>query len=195
MIELLRAGLDAQVTVDAIADGLRGQAADGAAREVDPLARLVVPYLRSIPDALSHVFAIAGHPQCARAVTFAAGTVLAYAFDEEDLFPESRFGPLGLLDDAYLVHSFVEELGRMFPWAIPPGGPGYAAPTPLASAVVSGLLPDGVADALLRTCRSTLQVAHALFPGGPLGELDGARIEPRLRVAPALAVLGGGGTA
>ena len=70
------------------------------------LAAVLEPYLRSVPDALATALAMSKDPRCGRAVSFATGSILAYVFDEEDLFPEATFGIIGMLDDAYLVHAF-----------------------------------------------------------------------------------------
>jgi uncharacterized membrane protein YkvA (DUF1232 family) len=188
VIALLRAGTEARVTAPAVEEALHDHAPEATDTEVEQLAAVVGPYLAAVPDALERVFATARDPRCTRAVTFAAGTVLAYLFDEEDLLPEARLGLLGLLDDAYLVHAFADELTRTYPYAAPTG---QAGPGPVAGQVVAGLLPEGVADALLRTCRSTLQVAQALFPAGPAGGVPDDLPQPGLRVGVALDVLSG----
>ena len=101
--------------------------------------------------------------RCGRAVAFATGPILMYLLDEDDLLPESSFGIIGLLDDAYLVHTFVALLGQMYPFAaLPPDA--YTAPEARSFEVVASFLPDGVAHALLRTSETTIQVAQALFP-------------------------------
>ncbi|QIM22711.1 DUF1232 domain-containing protein [Phycicoccus sp. HDW14] len=194
MIALLRTGLDAQVTVPMVLAALRAHAPDVPGDEVERLAAVLTPYLASVPDALDQIFATARDPRCTRAVTFAAGTVLAYLFDEEDLLPEARLGLLGLLDDAYLVHTFADELSRTYPFAGPSAEAAGVSGGAAASHVVARLLPEGVADALLRTGRSTLQVAQALFPSGPV---DGAALdlpEPNLRVQEAATSLEGLGS-
>ena len=120
---------------------------------------------------------------CGRAVAFGTGTILTYIFDEEDLLPEASFGTLGLLDDAYLVHSFVDSLRRMYPFAAT--SLTYAAPDPQTSEVVAAILPQGVAESLRRTCESTIQVAQALFPSRQGVEVE-ATFEPELRVSEAV---------
>jgi hypothetical protein len=94
---------------------------------------------------------------------------------------------VGLLDDAYLVHGFVDSLGRMYPSAAAAASVEYAAPDARTSEVVAAVLPEGVADSLRRTCESTIQVAQALFPSGQSVDAAEATFEPQLRVAEAVA--------
>ena len=47
--------------------------------------------------------------------------------------------------------------------------------------------PEGVAESLLRTCESTIQVAQALFPSGQGAGTADAPFEPELRVADGVA--------
>ena len=91
-----------------------------------------------MPDAIAAALVMSEDPHCGRAVAFGTGTILTYIFDEEDLLPEASFGTLGLLDDAYLVHSFVDSLRRMYPFAA--ASPTYAAPDPQTSEVVAAIL-------------------------------------------------------
>jgi uncharacterized membrane protein YkvA (DUF1232 family) len=185
MIELLRVGFDDRISTDAIAEALRGHAVDTPPDDVDRLAAVLEPYLRSVPDALATALAMSKDPRCGRAVTFATGSILAYVFDEEDLLPEATFGIIGILDDAYLVHAFAGALTRMYPFAAS-ASRSYSAPEPSASEVVAALLPEGVAASLLRTCESTVQVAQAFFPAGPSSGSDGLVVEPEIRVAAAV---------
>ena len=183
MIDLLRKGFD-EVSADAIADGLRWQAGDATGEEIDRLAKLLEPYLRSVPDALEAALRMSKDPHFGRAVAFATGTILTYIFDEEDLLPEASYGVVGMLDDAYLVHAFAGALTRMYPSAAAE----YAAPDAHTTELVAAVLPEGVADSLRRTCDTTIQVAQALFPSGQ--KVDGADVtfEPQLRVSDAVAV-------
>ena len=185
MIDLLRIGFDEKVTADAIADGLRRHAGDVASEDVDELAAVLEGYLRAVPDALEAALAMSKDPHFGRAVAFATGTILTYIFDEEDLLPEASYGVVGLLDDAYLVHGFVDSLRRMYPLASPSSK--YEAPDARTSEIVAAVLPEGVAESLRRTCESTIQVAQALFPSGQRVDGADARIEPQLRVEKALA--------
>ncbi len=187
MIALLRVGFDQAISTDAIVDDLRQRAADAPPETLEQLAGVLEPYLRSLPDALASALGMSKDPHCGRAVAFATGTILTYVFDEEDLLPEATYGIVGMLDDAYLVHAFVGSLRRMYPFAAP-AADAYATPDVRASEVVAALLPEGVAESLLRTSESTIQVAQALFPAGPGSAPDGLAVEPEIRVAAAVAV-------
>jgi uncharacterized membrane protein YkvA (DUF1232 family) len=177
--------LDAQVSAGSIAEALRLHATDVPAEDVDELAGVLEPYLRSVPDALATALAMSRHPQCGRAISFATGPILAYVFDDQDLLPEARFGVIGMLDDAYLVHTFVASLSRRYPFAAP-SDTDYTSPSAEVSEVVASLLPDGVAASLLRTCEGTVQVAQTLFPAGPIADSDALVLEPTIRVAEAV---------
>jgi uncharacterized membrane protein YkvA (DUF1232 family) len=185
MIDLLRRGFDEGISADAIADGLRRHAGDGAGEDVDELAGVLEGYLRTVPDALATALALSKDPHFGRAVAFATGTILTYIFDEEDLLPEASYGVVGMLDDAYLVHGFVDSLRRMYPLAAP--ATEYEAPDARTSEVVAAVLPEGVAESLRRTCESTIQVAQALFPSGQRVDAAEATFEPQLRVSEAVA--------
>jgi hypothetical protein len=183
VIDLLRRGFEEQISADEIADGLRYHAADVAGEDVDELAGLLESYLRVVPDALGTALGMSKDPHFGRAIAFATGTILTYIFDEEDLLPEASYGVVGLLDDAYLVHEFVGSLSRMYPLAASE----YAAPNARTSEIVAAVLPEGVAESLRRTCESTIQVAQALFPSGQGADSAGVSVEPKLRVAEAVA--------
>jgi hypothetical protein len=183
VIDLLRRGFEEQISADEIADGLRYHAADVAGEDVDELAGLLESYLRAVPDALGAALGMSKDPHFGRAIAFATGTILTYIFDEEDLLPEATYGVVGLLDDAYLVHEFVGSLSRMYPLAASE----YAAPDARTSEIVAAVLPEGVAESLRRTCESTIQVAQALFPSGQGADSAGVSVEPKLRVAEAVA--------
>jgi hypothetical protein len=185
MIDLLRLGFDEGISADEIADGLRRHAGEGAGEDVDELAAVLENYLRTVPDALATALGMSKDPHFGRAVAFATGTILTYIFDEEDLLPEATYGVVGLLDDAYLVHGFVDSLRRMYPSAAL--SVEYTPPDALTSDVVAAVLPEGVAESLRRTCESTIQVAQALFPSGQRVDAADAAFEPRLRVAEAVA--------
>jgi uncharacterized membrane protein YkvA (DUF1232 family) len=185
MIGLLRLGFDEGISADELAAALRRHAEDVASDDVDRLAGVLEGYLRTVPDALGAALGMSKDPHCGRAVAFATGTILTYVFDEEDLLPEATFGTVGMLDDAYLVHGFVDSLRRMYPYAAVTTA--YEAPDARTSEVVAAVLPEGVAESLLRTCESTIQVAQALFPSRQgAGATDG-QYEPQLRVADGVA--------
>ena len=187
MIGLLRLGFDEGISADELAAALRRHAGDVASEDVDQLAGVFERYLRAVPDALGAALGMSKDPHCGRAVAFATGTILTYVFDEEDLLPEATYGTVGMLDDAYLVHGFVDSLKRMYPFAAPPTA--YEAPDAHTSEVVAAVLPEGVAESLLRTCESTIQVAQALFPSRQGASTADGGYEPELRMADGLAAV------
>lgn len=184
MIALLKIGFDDAITTEEIAAALHRHADETTSEDLDQLARVLQEYLRTVPDAITAALGMSKDPHCGRAVAFGTGTILTYIFDEEDLLPEASFGTLGLLDDAYLVHSFVDSLRRMYPFAAAPLN--YAAPDARTSDVVAAILPEGVAESLRRTCESTIQVAQALFPSRQ-ADVAQAAFQPQLRVTGAVA--------
>lgn len=186
MIGLLRLGFHDGISASELAEALREHATDVPKEELDDLAVVLEQFLRTVPDALAAALGMSKDSHCGRAVAFATGTILTYIFDEEDLLPEASFGTVGMLDDAYLVHGFVATLRRMFPFA-EPSHVAYDPPDDPASEVVASLLPEGIAQSLLRTCESTIQVALALFPAGPGTDSAGPAYQPKLRVAEAIA--------
>ena len=188
MIGLLRLGFDEAITADGISDALRQHAGNVPSEDVEQLAVTLEPYLRTVPDALATALAMSKDPHCGRAVAFATGSILNYVFDEEDLLPEASFGTVGMLDDAYLIHAFVDRLRRTYPFVEPTVA--YDAPDDNASEVVAALLPEGVAQSLLRTSESTIQVAQALFPSGRGTDAADLVMQPELRVAEAVATNG-----
>jgi hypothetical protein len=188
MIGLLRLGFE-EITADGIAEALGRHVDDVPADDIEQLAAVLEQYLQTVPEALATALVMSKDPHCGRAVAFATGTILTYVFDEEDLLPEASYGTLGLLDDAYLVHELVGTLRRTYPFA-ETAAVAYAAPNARATQAVAALLPEGVAPSLLRTCESTIQVAQALFPAGPSADSSGLAIEPKIRVADAVAANG-----
>ena len=79
--------------------------------------------------------------------------------------------------------AFAARLAQTYPFAEPQVD--YTPPDGQAFEVVASLLPDGVAQALLRTCASTLLVSQALLPQAAGG--DGAiPALPAIRVAEAI---------
>ena len=189
MIGLLRLGFDEGIASEEIAEALRRHASEVPSDDVEQLAVVLERFLHMVPDALATALGMSKDAHCGRAVAFATGSILNYIFDEEDLLPESSYGVVGMLDDAYLVHGFVATLRRTYPFVEPSTG-AYDAPDERTSAVVASLLPEGVAQSLLRTCESTIQVAQALFPSGRGTGSDGPAYEPELRVAAAVATNG-----
>lgn len=187
MIGLLSLGFDEGIAADDLADALRRHAGDVGSEDVEQLAGVLEQYLHTVPEALATALRMSHDPHCGRAVAFATGTILTYVFDEEDLLPEASYGTVGMLDDAYLVHGFVDSLRRMYPFAAPPIA--YEAPDARTSEVVAAVLPEGVAESLRRTCESTIQVAQALFPSGQAVGTADVAFEPKLRVADGVAAI------
>jgi hypothetical protein len=122
-----------------------------------------------------------------RSVSFAAGQVLVYLVDEDDLFRDADMGALGLLDDAYLVHACVATLRTAFPELSPPAA--YSPPDERTQAAVRSLLPAGVAEALDRACDNLVRVAAALYSSDGRGSSAPAPTRPTLRVGDAVAGL------
>ena len=188
MIGLLKLGFDEGISAELLADALRAQAGDASTEALERLAALLEGFLRSVPDAIATALAMSKNPRCGQAVAFATGPILTYLFDEGDLVPEATFGPVGMLDDAYLVHEFVGALTRWFHVAAPSDAT-YDAPDAHAFGVVASLLPEGVATSLRRTAESTIQVAHALYPSGPGANSLETALQPEFRVPEALSAV------
>jgi len=190
VIGLLRRGFDEVITAGALSDALRQHSNDASSDDVEHLAIVLEQFLRTVPDALAFALAMSRDQRCGRSVAFATGPILNYVFDEEDLLPEASFGTLGLLDDAYLVHGFVAMLRRTYPF-VEPATVAYAAPDSRMFEVVASLLPEGVAQSLLRTSESTIQVAQALFPSAQgMGTADPS-FRPEIRVGEAVRAANG----
>jgi hypothetical protein len=189
MIELLRRGFDQEVNADSLAEALRRHANDVAGDDVEQLAAVLDQFLRTVPDALRFVLGMSKDERCGRAVAFATGSILTYLFDEDDLLPEASFGTLGLLDDAYLAHCFAAMLRQTFPFAEP--SVAYASPDSRSFEAVASLLPEGVAQSLVRTSESTIQVARAFFPSTQGAEAGDARLDPVIRVDEAVRTASG----
>jgi hypothetical protein len=183
MIAQLRRGIEEEITTAGVAEVLARHASESS-DEVEQLAPVLVDFLRAVPDALAYAMTMAKDDRCGRPVSFATGTVLNYVFDEEDLLPEASFGVVGLLDDAYLVHAFVALLRETYPFV--DSSTSYSPPDEQAFEIVAALLPEGVAHSLLRTCRSTIQTAQALFPAASIGNAQESAIRPSIRVEEAI---------
>jgi hypothetical protein len=188
MIDLLRRGLEEAATVDAVVEALRPHAGDVSDADLERLATEMASFIRGVPDALDAALAASKDERCGRPVTFATGSILHYLFDEEDLFAERSFGVVGLLDDAYLLHAFVALVAQAYPFLELHAS--YTPPDERAFQVVATALPDGVPQALVRTCESTLHVAAALFPTRWEGASAGEGPPQRLRLAEAAGRLG-----
>ena len=183
MIGLLKGLLVEQVTPDGISADLQRLEPDLSPHQAAALADVLVPFIRSMSEALAWAIGLSKSRSCGRAVAFSTGSVLLYLFDEEDLLPEATFGALGLIDDAFAVHVLVRQLRDAFPFAAPPAD--YESPARSTIELVAAILPDGAAMALQRTCRSLVEVASALFavPAETEAPDDGAVPSLRLRAA------------
>jgi len=167
---------------------LARDAPDVAPHELGELADLLERYLNSLPGAVAALTAMAKEPQVGRSVAFAAGQVLLYVADEDDLLSEAEAGAIGLLDDTYLAHGCVARIRGAFPQVRVPAD--YEPPDERSVAAVRSLLPAGVSDALDRTCENLVRIAAGLFSGG--GEApaaDNPPAPPPLRVEAALDVI------
>ncbi len=151
------------------------------------LAELLEHYLNGVPSAIDALTAMAKEPRFGRSVAFAAGQVLVYLVDEDDLFRDAELGALGLLDDAYLIHGCIAALRSALPELSAPEG--YTPPDQRSLATVRALLPAGVAEALDRTSENLVRVAAALYSGGGQGSSAPPPPRPTLRVGNALAGL------
>ena len=181
--------LVARASADEIAEALRSEAPDLGADELHELAPVLAGYLNSLPGAVAALSVLARDRQFGRGAAFAAGSVLLYVVDEDDFLPESEFGALGLLDDAYLAHRCVAALTAAFPQLGSPDG--YEPPDAHATATVRSLLPAGVADALDRTCENLARAGALFFAGGGADGAGpaGGEGRPPLRVGDALETL------
>ena len=186
MNDLLKRLLTDEVTPELLAAELRRH--DGSVSETDAesLAAVLVGFIGTVPDAIAWVIGASKDRQGGRAVAFGAGSVLVYLMDDDDLFPESTFGVLGLIDDAFLVHAFAAEVRHAYPHAGTSAT--YRPPTPREVAIVATLLPDGVGASLHRTAQTLVRTAGALF-ATPADAIDlNTSLEPTLDVSAALRV-------
>jgi hypothetical protein len=173
-------------SADELASVLAQEAPGVAAEELRKLAELLERYLKSLPDAVAALTAMAKDPQVGRGAAFAAGQVLLYVADEDDLLAEDEAGALGLLDDTYLAHACVASIHATFPQIGVPAG--YVAPDERSVDAVRSLLPAGLTDALDRTCDNLVRVSAALFSSGGDGAADRPP-RPPLRVEAAVGAL------
>ncbi len=185
MMKLLQVTLEKQVTSQSLVLALAEWAPEVALDHIEELALLLEPFLRSMPQALSLAIQMTKDRGCGRAVAFATGQVLDYVFDEDDLLPEQDFGTLGLLDDAYILHTYAGMLSRMYPH-VDTSSVGYQPPDQRTLHVVRSLLPAGIANALDRTCDNLVHLASALFGSGGGEEGSYPRVPPVLRVGEAV---------
>jgi hypothetical protein len=184
--ELLSSALVDEASAAKLEASLSREAPDIPEGDIRELAESLERYLNDIPGALDALTAMAREQRFGRAVAFAAGQVLVYFVDEEDLFRDTEVGALGLLDDAYLMYACIAALRLAFPELSVPEA--YAPPDERSLAAVRSLLPAGVAEALDRTSQNLVQVAGALHAGGE-GAPPAEPVRPSLRVADAVAAL------
>jgi hypothetical protein len=184
---LLSNALAEQASAAKLEAWLADEAPDVPSDEVRELAELLESYLRGVPSALDTLTAMTKQRPYGRSVAFAAGQVLVYLLDEDDLFREAEFGALGLLDDAYLIYACLEALRFAFPDL--DVNAAYTPPDGRSLTAVRSLLPAGVADALDRTCENLVGVAAALYSGGGQGAAVPEPPRANLRIGDALAAL------
>lgn len=162
MVDALRHGITARVSQSSVIEALRLHGAEADDAVLTALADRIVPFIDSVPEALSLLIRLGKEPGYGRAIAFGTSQVLLYVMDDQDLVPESAHDPVGLLDDAYLAHKFLARVCESYPAAR--GRLNYRLVTEAANVEFIGrLLPDGVAAALDRTCESLLTVGAALF--------------------------------
>ena len=189
MIEQLQHGLLAEVSADGIARALADLGGDVAPDELARVSEVLADIVHRVPDAIGEALAMSKDKRCGRAIAFATGSILTYVFDPDDLVSESGHGELGLLDDAYLVHTFVAQLAATYPFA---STGSHDPPATDAMRATAAILPDGIAQSLARTCDTIIHVAQALFVAGADGSGGaGPDIELELRVAAAVRALRG----
>lgn len=176
----LSEALAEQASAEELSAVLAREAPDVAPDEVRVLGGLLEQYLKSLPDAVAALTAMSKEPQVGRSVAFAAGQVLLYVADEDDLLAEEEVGAIGLLDDTYLAHGCVAAIRAAFPQVGAPAG--YEPPDERSVAAVRSLLPAGVTDALDRTCDNLVRVAAGLFSGGGETPAGDRPARPSLRV-------------
>jgi hypothetical protein len=184
---VLSTALAEEASATKLEDWLAGEAAGAQDAEVRRLAELLESYLNGVPSALDALTVMAKDPSYGRSVAFAAGQVLLYLVDEDDLFRDRKFEALGLLDDAYLVHACLAALRAALPELSVPDR--YSPPDPEVLEAVRALLPAGVPEALDRTCENLVRVAASLYSGGGRSSSDAETPAPALRVGDALAAL------
>jgi hypothetical protein len=162
MIEALRSGIHGLVSQSTIVGALRVHGAEPNDASLNTLADRLLPFIHSVPEALNLLIRLGKEAGYGRGVAFGTSQVLLYVMDEQDLMPESAHDPIGVLDDAYLVHRYLTRVCESYPAAR--ARLNYRLVTEAADLdFVGRLLPDGVAAALDRTCENLLTVGAALF--------------------------------
>ncbi|HZB39906.1 MAG TPA: hypothetical protein VE487_03005 [Ilumatobacter sp.] len=191
MIRYLKRGLEVEVTSASLARALAENDRSVPSADIERLAEVVFTVVSGVPDALQRVLGMSKDERCGQAIGFAVGSILKYLVDPDDLISESEQGHIGLLDDSYLVHTFVTQLAMTYPYAV--ADTIYAGPNKRALNVVAALLPDGVAQSLARTCETIILVAQGLFVAGRAGAPSTNEHKIKLRVAAAVDALAAAG--
>lgn len=184
LTRLIDASLRREVAPDALLDVFRDHAEGADDDELRELAARVHDYVGSLPGALRELSALSSQRGRGRAAAFVAGQVLVYLLDDADLLPESAFGALGLVDDAFLAHTAVAMLRSSAPGEARESA--YVPPDAPTTQVIRALMPLGVAESLERTCDSLVRVATALFGEGGDAVAEGGRQIPQLGVRRAI---------
>ena len=162
MIDALRTGLIDRVTQSRVLEALRVHGAEAGELTLIPVADRLARFINFVPEALSTLTRLGKEGGYGRAIAFGTSQVLLYVMDEQDLLPDSAHDPIGILDDAYLVHKYLTGVYHSYPAARARVNESLLAEVSTIE-FVAHLLPDGVAAALDRTCESLLTVGSALF--------------------------------
>ncbi len=112
----MRKGLAERGSQDQIAGALFAQGFAGDGRRLAAAAELSA-FIIATPDRIRALTQLIGDPQYGRAVAFGLAQVLVYVIDEHDLYGDAAEGAAGILDDAYLVHRYLEDICRTYPAA------------------------------------------------------------------------------
>lgn len=160
MIEALKVGLAEKASPARVADDLRALGVAGDESRLIATAYRLSTFINTTPDRIRALIGIAAYPQHGRAIAFGLAQVLQYALDEDDLVSEASCGAVGFLDDAYLVHRFLNDVCQAYP-AVRHLAGGLDDCDTLA--LVGRVLPAGVAAALDRTSERLVLVGASLF--------------------------------
>lgn len=141
-------------------------------RGTDSLAQSLNRLIQGVPAALDIVFYYGSKAESAKSVRFAAGQVFYYLLEESDLISSKTAGLVGIVDDAYLAHSFANRLMMRFGTGTD-SAPPYRYPARDMQAA-RAIMPAGVAEALEATSASLIDVAATLF-SNPLPQSAASR--------------------
>ena len=159
---LISESLAKQARADDLQAALASQAPNVPSDELRELAELLEKYVHGLPVAIDALTAMTKEPQVGRSVSFAAGQVLLYLIDEDDLFAERELGAIGLLDDTYLVHACIAVARSAFPQIAAPAG--YEPPDAHTVAVVRSLLPAGGRKLWIEPAKTSSGLPRRCFP-------------------------------